>query len=121
MTNASAIREAGPAQAISSRGRFFADQTFHFETLRNAGYIASNCAELGEVLETVKVISEGDVQSWYAAWKATADRVLALAERTQDIAQQGWGLHARVWVPAHGGVSAPARRSQAPGIFREDR
>ena len=38
----------------------------------------SNCADLGEILETVKVIAEGDVQSWYTAWKATADRVLAL-------------------------------------------
>jgi len=89
MTNASAVLEAGPAQAVSPRGRFFATQTFHYETLRNAGYIVSNCADLGEVLETVKVIAEGDVQSWYTAWKATADRVLALAERTQDPLSKG--------------------------------
>jgi pimeloyl-ACP methyl ester carboxylesterase len=37
----------------------------------------------------VKVIAEGDVQSWYAAWEATADRVLALAERTQDPLSKG--------------------------------
>jgi Prolyl oligopeptidase family. len=49
----------------------------------------SNCADLGEVLETMKVIAEGDVQSWYTAWKATADRVLALAERTQDSLSKG--------------------------------
>jgi pimeloyl-ACP methyl ester carboxylesterase len=49
----------------------------------------SNCAELGEVLETVKVIVEGDVQSWYTGWKATADRVLGLAERTQDTLSKG--------------------------------
>jgi len=79
----------GPAQAITPRGRFFASQTFHFETLRNAGYILSNCAELGEVLETVKVIDESDVQSWYAAWKSTADRVVALAKRTQDPVSKG--------------------------------
>ena len=89
MTNTSAVPAAGPAQAVSPRGRFFANPTFHFETLRNAGYIVSNCAELGEVLETVKVIAEGDVQSWYAAWEATADRVLALAERTQDPLSKG--------------------------------
>ena len=76
-------------QAVSPRGHFFANQTFHYETLRNAGYILSNCADLGEVLETVKVITEGDVQSWYTAWKATADRVLALAERTQDSLSKG--------------------------------
>jgi hypothetical protein len=46
--------EAGTAEAVSPRGRFFVNQTFHFETLRNAGYIVANCANLGEVLETVK-------------------------------------------------------------------
>jgi pimeloyl-ACP methyl ester carboxylesterase len=89
MTNTSAIPEADPAQAVTPRGRFFANQTFHFETLRNAGYIASGCAELGEVLETVKVIAEGDVQSWYNSWEATADRVIALAERTRDPLSKG--------------------------------
>ena len=89
MTNASAVLEAGPPQAVSPRGRFFANQTYHFETLRNAGYILANCADLGEVLETVKVISEGDAQSWYTAWEATADRALALAERTQDCLSKG--------------------------------
>ena len=49
----------------------------------------SNCTDLSEVLETVKVIAEGDVQSWYTAWKATADRVLALAERTKDTLSKG--------------------------------
>jgi pimeloyl-ACP methyl ester carboxylesterase len=89
MTDTSAVPEAGPAQAVSPKGRFFADQTFHFETLRNAGYILFNCADLSEVLETVKVITEGDVQSWYNGWKATADHVLALAERTQDPLSKG--------------------------------
>ena len=79
----------GPTQAVSPRGRFFANPAFHFETLRNAGYVASNCADLGEILETVKVIAEGDVESWYAAWEATANRVLALAERTQDSLSKG--------------------------------
>ena len=50
---------------------------------------SSNCADLGEILETVKVITEGDAQSWYTAWKATADRVLALAERTEDSLSKG--------------------------------
>jgi pimeloyl-ACP methyl ester carboxylesterase len=76
-------------EAVSLRGRFFANQTFHFETLRNAGYIVATCADLGEILETVKVIPEGDAQSWYTAWEATANRVLALAERTQDTLSKG--------------------------------
>jgi pimeloyl-ACP methyl ester carboxylesterase len=77
------------AQAVSPRGCFFTNPTFHFETLRNAGYTLSDCADLGEILETVKVISEGDAQSWYSAWEATADRVLALAERTRDPLSKG--------------------------------
>lgn len=89
MASASAVPEAGPAPAVSHKGRFFANQTFHFETLRNAGYIVSNCADLGEVLETVKVIAESDVQSWYTGWEATANRVLALAERTRDPLSKG--------------------------------
>ena len=60
MTNASAVPEAGAAQAVSPTGRFFANPTFHFETLRNAGYIVSDYADLGEVLETMKLIAAGD-------------------------------------------------------------
>jgi hypothetical protein len=82
MTNASAVLEAGPAQALSPKGRFFTTPTFHYEMLRNAGYILANCADLGEVLKTVKVIAQGDVQSWYTAWKATA-------ERTQSFLSKG--------------------------------
>src|SRR3974377_8647 len=79
----------GPAQSLTPRGLFFANPTFHFETLRNAGYIVSNCADLGEIFETVKVISEGDPQSWYTEWEAAAERVLALAERTREPLSKG--------------------------------
>jgi len=78
-----------PGQAVSPRGRFFTDQTFHFQTLRNAGYALSRCADLGEMLETTKQIAEGDVESWYRAWGATADRVEALGARTQDRTSKG--------------------------------
>ena len=89
MAHTIAVAEAIPPQAISPRGRFFSNQTFHFETLRNAGYIVSNCADLSEILETVKVIAEDDVQSWYSGWEATAFRVLALAELTLDPLSKG--------------------------------
>ncbi len=81
--------EASAAEALTPRGRFFADQTFHFETLRNAGYALSQCADLGEMLETTKQITEGDLDSWYTQWAATADRVKALAARTQDTISKG--------------------------------
>jgi len=74
---------AGP-EARLGNGRFFANQTFHFEALRALGYMQAGGAEAGEVLETVGLITEGDVQSWYAAWSATADRVAAMAEGMLD-------------------------------------
>ena len=89
MTNSSAVREADPAHAVSPEGRPSANSTFHLETLRNPGYIVSNCPGLGEVLESMRVIDEGDSQSWYAAWKATADLALALAERSQEFLCKG--------------------------------
>ena len=88
MTNTSAVGEAGPAQAVSPEGCFLTNPAFHFETLRNPEYIMTNCADLGEVLNAVKVIDEGDSQSRYAVWKATADLALALAERTRDSASK---------------------------------
>jgi len=88
-THEGAILEANLEHAVSPRGRFFTDQTFHFETLRNAGYALSQCADLGEMLETTKQISEGDLDSWYTAWATTADRVEALAARTQDTICKG--------------------------------
>jgi pimeloyl-ACP methyl ester carboxylesterase len=84
-----ASAEASAVEALTPRGRFFADQTFHFETLRNAGYALSQCADLGEMLETTKQITEGDLESWYTAWAATADRVKALAAHTQDTISKG--------------------------------
>src|SRR5262249_8867100 len=39
---------------------------------------------LNEVLETLKLIRDGDVQSWYAGWSGLSDRILALAESYGD-------------------------------------
>jgi pimeloyl-ACP methyl ester carboxylesterase len=78
-----------PARAVSLKGRFFIDQTFHFETLRNAGYIYSQCADLGEMLETTKQIIEADVESWYRAWAATANRTEGLAASARDTISKG--------------------------------
>src|SRR5215469_12776812 len=109
----------GPTQAVSPRGRFFANPTFHFETLRNAGYIVSTCAQLSEILETVKVISEGDAQSWYAAWEDTADRVLALAERTQDSLSKGGAYMRAGTYQRMAEFLLPPDDSKRPGSFEK--
>jgi hypothetical protein len=60
-----------------------------FETLRNGAYALSRCADLAEMLQMTKSITEGDLESWYSAWAATAARVEALAASTQDSISKG--------------------------------
>jgi pimeloyl-ACP methyl ester carboxylesterase len=97
MTTAAAVAMPPSPAANPYKGRFFSNQTYHFEVLRAAGYAVSGGADISEVLETVKQVEEGDPQSWFAAWAATSDRVFALAERTKDPMSKG-GAYLR----AHG-------------------
>ena len=82
-------RLALPATGARGVGRFFVTENFQFQTLRALTEIASGSADLNEVLETVKTIVDGDVQSWYQGWAALADRTLTLAERTRDPLSKG--------------------------------
>ena len=70
-------------------GRFFVTENFHFQTLRALMEIPAGSADTNEVLETLKLIVDGDVQSWYAAWSTMSDRVFALAEHTTDRISKG--------------------------------
>src|SRR5712692_4083154 len=74
------------------QGRFFADQTYHFQTLRVLNDVASDGAETSEVLETVKHIRSGDAQGWFSAWSETGDRVARLASATTDRIAKGRAL-----------------------------
>src|SRR5215467_9217900 len=74
----------GHAPIARGNGRFFSSENFHFQTLRALMEAPSGSADINEVLEAIKTISDGDFQSWYSGWEALADRVLALAERTRD-------------------------------------
>src|SRR5262249_20916254 len=59
-------------------------RNFQFQTLRALMEAQSGSADINEVLEAVQLIVDGDAQSWYASWSALSDRVLLLAERTND-------------------------------------
>jgi dipeptidyl aminopeptidase/acylaminoacyl peptidase len=72
--------------------RFFRNQTYHFQTLRVFSEIPFGGADTGEILETVRHVRAGDEQSWFEAWSATGERVLALAEATQDPESRGLAL-----------------------------
>ncbi|MEV7595064.1 alpha/beta fold hydrolase [Streptomyces sp. NPDC089922] len=54
---------------------------FWYETLRSMSHIAYGGADFGEVVSTGERITEGDYDSWYTEWIATADRVAGEAEK----------------------------------------
>ena len=69
--------------------RYFRDQAFHCQTLRALNNIRADGADTAEALTTIGQIREGDVQGWYGAWTATAERVLERASRTGDARSRG--------------------------------
>ncbi len=83
------------------QGRFFADQTYHFQTLRVLNDVPSDGADTAEVLETIKHIRSGDAQGWFRAWSDTGDRVARSAAATTDGIAKG-----RALLRAHS-ISAP--------------
>lgn len=62
-------------KGASIRDFFFKDTSFNFETLRAAGFVVDNGADINEVLLTAAAIPEGDEEAWMREWKATADRI----------------------------------------------
>ncbi len=60
----------------------FKDQTYDFELRRALGYAVSGGADINECLYTAKRITEGDDESWFAEWRATADRIRAIGDKS---------------------------------------
>ena len=61
-------------------GLIFETGQFSFQTLRTIGYAVSGGADIGECLSTCSRIVDGDTESWYSEWLATAERVEAKAD-----------------------------------------
>lgn len=59
----------------------FKDRSFSFEALRAAGFANYGGADLSDILVTARTIKDGDEASWLRSWKATAQRVHAVAEQ----------------------------------------
>ncbi len=76
----------------TGKARFFADQAYHFQTLRALNDIAAGGADTSEVLETIRHIRSGDAQGWFEAWSQTADRVATQAAATSDPIARGRAL-----------------------------
>jgi hypothetical protein len=59
------------------------DPYFDAQWLRTAGHSGAGGAELGECLAVAGAIRGSDIESWYAAWLAMGERVLARAEESR--------------------------------------
>lgn len=56
------------------------DEQISFQVLRMLSEVSSGQADVNEVLNTARVIREGDYNSWYREWASTADRMRHTAE-----------------------------------------
>jgi hypothetical protein len=74
------------------------DPYFDAQWLLTAGHSGAGGAELGECLAVVGAIRGSDIESWYAAWLAIGERVLARAEESRaagrDVSARGAYLRA---------------------------
>jgi dienelactone hydrolase len=64
------------------RFMFDTDEAFSFETLRAVGYSVYGGADIGEVMATAARITPGDAESWYREWRALADRIATIADKS---------------------------------------
>lgn len=59
---------------------FFKDEVLDGQLLRALNHVYYGGADIGECLTTAGQIAPGDLQSWYAAWMQTANRLWSQAE-----------------------------------------
>jgi hypothetical protein len=72
---APAAPAATPApNAIGEMG-FFSDNDFDFATRCVIGFAAHGVLDIGQVFATIARVPDGDADSWYTAWSATADKL----------------------------------------------
>jgi dienelactone hydrolase len=62
---------------------FFDNPEYDGQLLRALAYTYYGGADVGECLTTARRIAEGDDDSWYREWYATADRLYAAAEASR--------------------------------------
>ncbi len=71
-------RRTTAPNAIGATG-FFTDPGFDFVTRSMIGYAAQGVMDIGLVFATIARVKDGDADSWYTAWRATAANLHAQA------------------------------------------
>ena len=102
-------------------GRFFADQSYHFQTLRVLNDVPSDGADTTEVLETVKHVRSGDAQGWFRAWSGTGDLGRSPGGSNHRSDRQGPRAAVRTQLLSHRGKACSlygfSRKSIAPAFI----
>jgi hypothetical protein len=60
---------------------FYREADYDGQFVRSLDAVYAGSADLGEVFATARRVGPPEAGRWYAAWKATADRAAAIAER----------------------------------------
>ncbi len=87
---ATAVAAVNPV--VSSVPHIFQFEGFQYSALGVLGDTFEQASDVGEVFATISQITDGDFDSWYAAWVATGDRVNGIAE---EAAEAGLAASAR--------------------------
>jgi hypothetical protein len=123
----------------SSSEKFFKNDDFEFMTELALGATYHRGADIGECLATIARIEDGDAESWFVEWRATAERIATIAADCEAAghrvsARQAWLRAASYYdaatffldltkdpdrlVPTWGSIAAPGRDSPATAIRR---
>jgi hypothetical protein len=119
----SSATQTTASNTIGIRG-FFTDPGFDFVTRSMIGYAAQGVMDIGQVFATIARVKDGNADSWYAAWRETAEKLhgqakislaaghTATAHRRFLAASEGY---AQAGVPRR---SPTKRHSRRPSPYR---
>ncbi len=68
----------------NGKPRYFADDTFQFETLRAIAHAPYGGSEIGEINTITAQIEDENLNDWYKQWYSMADRLERDAEKLSD-------------------------------------
>lgn len=106
--------------------RFFKTPQFDFDTKIALGYTYQRAADVGEVLATIAQIKDGDHEGWYQAWFRLAQRMEAIAEKSEAAghrmsARDTWLRTATYYDTANGSLDGTTDPSRLVPTWRKSR
>jgi hypothetical protein len=75
---------SGPAPNTVGATGFYTDRGYDYVTRCMIGYAAQGVMDIGRVFATIARTKDGDADSWYAAWRATAEKLHRQATESLD-------------------------------------